>query len=257
MRSRNWRKYGARWLLCSLLLCKRVYSMLARRLKSAAKPAILSGSAASVSLLPSSLCRQQKRWDFILGCKMQHLRPLQSIIHSRTAYCTSLAMYRCCYADWMLCISSAWWGTGWTQLLSALWHLAKKCSIWHADLIPGVAHVDCIHFQLGRTWTKPHNLWHRLKMPSSICDIAFMSRKDWVTTASIKLSCARSASLKSCALAMHWDRTELCASITSTWSKSVHCLHQCIIDFARRAAKNHMCKKKNCLQSNECWHAGR
>ncbi|KAA6426404.1 MAG: hypothetical protein FRX49_03515 [Trebouxia sp. A1-2] len=35
--------------------------MLARRLNSAAKPAILSGSAASVSLLPSSLCRQQKR----------------------------------------------------------------------------------------------------------------------------------------------------------------------------------------------------
>ena len=55
-RSRNCRRDGARWLLCNLLLCSRVYNMLARRLKSAASPATLLGSAASASLLPSSLC---------------------------------------------------------------------------------------------------------------------------------------------------------------------------------------------------------
>lgn len=66
------------------------------------------------------------------------------------------------------------------------------------------------------TWTKPQSLWQRLKMPSSICDMAFMSRKDCVTTASMNVWWARSASLKSCALAMHWESVELCASITST-----------------------------------------
>ena len=54
--NKNWRRDGARWLLCNLLLCSRVYNMLARRLQSAANPATLLGSAASASLLPSSLC---------------------------------------------------------------------------------------------------------------------------------------------------------------------------------------------------------